>query len=45
MNNKLTVFASRNSKDLSSTLYKQQFVAKCSIINPWKPGTWKQFCI
>lgn len=28
----LTVFASLNSKDLSSTLYKQQFVAKASIM-------------
>lgn len=36
---RLTVFASRNSKDLSRTLYKQQFVAKASITKVWKPGT------
>ena len=40
VNHRLTVFASRKSKDLSSTLYKQQFVAKASITKIWKPGTW-----
>ena len=35
----ITVFASRKSNDLSSTLYKQQPVANFSIMNTRKPGS------